>query len=72
MDRLNRPDWIEIELKCLFLGQRFAMLEEKVVLSCLLRRFRFRYDMDANGPAEPCVELVLKPKNGMPLIISSR
>lgn len=57
-------------LLLLFLGQRFAMLEEKVIMSGLLRRFRFTYDMDKHGPAIPCADLVLKPKHGMPLIIT--
>lgn len=54
----------------IFSGQRFAMLEEKVIMSSLLRRFRFSYDTAKHGPAIPCADLVLKPKNGMPLIIT--
>jgi len=53
-----------------FSGQRFAMLEEKVIMSGLLRRFRFTYDAAKHGPAIPCADLVLKPKHGMPLIIT--
>ena len=57
----------------LLLGQRFALLEEKVVLSSLLRRFRFTYDMAKHGPAKPCTELILKPSSGlMPLLVSNR
>lgn len=52
------------------IGQRFAMLEEKVIMSGLLRRFRFTYDTVKHGPAIPCADLVLKPKHGMPLIIT--
>ena len=56
-----------------YLGQRFALLEEKVVLSNLLRRFRFTYDSAKYGPARPCAELILKPTDGrMPLIVSCR
>jgi len=55
-----------------FSGQRFALLEMKVILSTLLRRFKFRYDMKKHGPALPCNELVLKPKRGMPLNVSPR
>ena len=46
------------------------MLEEKVIMSGLLRRFRFTYDTVKHGPAIPCADLVLKPKHGMPLIIT--
>lgn len=53
-----------------FTGQRMAMLEMKVVASRLLRRFRFAYDAAAHGPAKPCQDLVLKPKHGMPLLIT--
>ena len=54
------------------IGQRFALLEEKVVLSTLLRRFRLTYDTAKHGPAKASAELILKPKHGMPLIISKR
>ena len=55
------------------IGQRFALLEEKVVLSSLLRRFRFTYDTAKNGSPKPCSELVLKPTDGrMPLLVSRR
>lgn len=51
-------------------GQRFALFEEKVVLSTLLRRFRFTYNMEKYGPAKPCADLILKPNHGMPLLIT--
>ncbi|EFX88054.1 hypothetical protein DAPPUDRAFT_311593 [Daphnia pulex] len=52
------------------IGQRFAMFEEKVLSSTLLRRFRFYYDLDKLGPRKAIPDLVLKPKNGMPLQIA--
>ncbi|XP_046636795.1 cytochrome P450 4C1-like isoform X4 [Daphnia pulicaria] len=51
------------------IGQRFAMFEEKVLTSTLLRRFRFSYDLGKRGPRKAIPELVLKPKDGMPLRI---
>ena len=47
-----------------------AMLEMKLLGAWLLRRFRFVYDSARRGPAEPCQDLVLKPRNGMPLLIT--
>uniref|UniRef100_A0A0N8BX03 Cytochrome p450 n=1 Tax=Daphnia magna TaxID=35525 RepID=A0A0N8BX03_9CRUS len=52
------------------IGQRFALFEEKVILSTLLRRFRFVYDTAKHGPAKPCADLILKPHHGMPMIIT--
>jgi cytochrome P450 len=54
----------------LFIGQRFALFEEKVIMSTLLRRFRFTYDTDKHGPAKPSADLVLKPHHGMPMILT--
>jgi cytochrome P450 len=50
-------------------GQRFAMFEEKVLTSTLLRRFQFSYDLDKLGPRKGIADLVLKPMGGMPLQI---
>ncbi|XP_046636792.1 cytochrome P450 4C1-like isoform X1 [Daphnia pulicaria] len=51
------------------IGQRFAMFEEKVLTSTLLRRFQFSYDLDKLGPRKGIADLVLKPMGGMPLQI---
>jgi hypothetical protein len=45
------------------------MFEEKVLTSTLLRRFRFSYYLGKRGPRKAIPELVLKPKDGMPLRI---
>jgi cytochrome P450 len=59
-------------LLCLILlGQRFALFEEKVIMSTLLRRFRFTYDTATHGPAKPSADLVLKPHHGMPMILTA-
>nr|QST15013.1 CYP4AN-like protein [Diaphanosoma celebensis] len=53
------------------IGQRFALYEEKVVACCLLRKFRLGYD-PARPPVPVAADLVLKPKGGMPLILTAR
>ncbi len=52
-------------------GQRFALFEEKVLMSSLLRRFRFTYNTAKHGPAKPSADLVLKPHHGMPMIVTA-
>ena len=55
-----------------FSGQKYGILEIKVVLANLLRRFRFSVK-DASTPMLiPSSEVVLKPKKGVPLILSKR
>nr|QST15018.1 CYP4AP5 protein [Diaphanosoma celebensis] len=53
------------------IGQRFAMAEEKVVLSSLLRRFRFQLSSSAPKP-RPAIELTLKSTVGIHLVVSRR
>jgi len=52
-------------------GQKFAMAEEKVVLSSLLRRFKFELPVVAALP-RPSIELTLKSSTGFHLIVSRR
>ena len=54
-----------------FAGQKFAMAEEKVVLSSLLRRFKFELSPTAPLP-RPSVELTLKSSTGIHLLVSRR
>ena len=50
------------------IGQKFALLEERLVVSSILRRFRLSASRDlAQLPLVP--ELVLKPKLGLPVLI---
>jgi len=54
------------------IGQKYAMLEIKVVLSTLLRRFQFSV-ADASQPMMvPTSEVVLKPRSGVNLIVANR
>ena len=52
------------------IGQQFAMVEAVMVLSTLVRHFRFSYAGDA--PPEPLHRITLRPKGGMPMRMSPR
>ncbi|KAK7864371.1 hypothetical protein R5R35_010970 [Gryllus longicercus] len=53
------------------IGQKFALLEEKTVLSAVLRRFRVRA-LDAPSDVRLYGELVLRPQGGIRLVIEPR
>lgn len=52
-------------------GQRFAVMEEKVLLARLVRQFRFRATMTFQEN-RGLPELVLRPSRGVPLIVERR
>ena len=52
-------------------GQRFAMLETKILLSSLLRRFKFEISPGCKVPI-PSAQLILKSLTGINLVISHR
>ncbi len=52
-----------------YLGQRFAMLQSKVVLSTLLRHFKFELSPSAKPPIL-ANQIILKSLNGINLIVS--
>jgi cytochrome P450 family 4 len=53
------------------IGQKFALLEEKTVLSYILRHYRLR-SLDKMEDVSLMGELVLRPENGLRIIITSR
>lgn len=56
----------------LFSGQKYGILETKIVLANLMRRFRFSVADSSQPMIIPSSEIVLKPKHGVPLIVSKR
>lgn len=53
------------------IGQKFAMLEAKVIISALLRKFNFSYNLDRK-PLNISADLVLNFPDGVPLMVSHR
>ncbi|KAK7861805.1 hypothetical protein R5R35_000573 [Gryllus longicercus] len=53
------------------IGQKFALLEEKTVLSAVIRRFRVRA-LDRPADITLVAELVLRPLNGIRLVLERR
>ncbi|VDM69012.1 unnamed protein product [Strongylus vulgaris] len=53
------------------IGQRFAVLEEKVLLARLVRQFRFRAAITFEQN-RGLTEFILRPSEGIPLIIERR
>jgi cytochrome P450 len=53
------------------LGQKFAMLEQKSLLSTMMRNFTFR-TIDPKKSAEYSPDLTLRPKNGVDLMVTLR
>jgi len=51
------------------IGQRFALMEEKTILSHVLRRLDFK---STDKHVKPIIELITRPFNGINSIISSR
>lgn len=55
----------------LFLGQKFALMEEKVIVSWILRKFKITSD-DKREDLVLLAELILRPKNGIRISIEPR
>lgn len=70
---LQQQLWFFIlnEIKCFPSGQKFAMYEDKVIVSTLLRQFRFGIDVH-RLPIKESLNMILKPEGGMPLLIAPR
>ena len=55
----------------LFAGQKFAMLEEKVILSSIFRNFSVK-SLQPREELNPVLELILRPENGIIVELTSR
>ena len=55
----------------MFQGQKFAMMEEKVLLTYILRRFNIKSAL-AREDLKPSGELILRPESGIMVDISKR
>ncbi|XP_069699685.1 cytochrome P450 4C1-like [Periplaneta americana] len=53
------------------IGQKFAILEEKTVLSYILRKYKLR-SLDQREDIKEVAELILRPENGIRLCITPR
>ena len=55
----------------LFTGQKFAMLEEKVVVSTIFRNFNVK-SLQESDDLNPVAELILRPENGIIVALTPR
>ncbi|KAJ8872981.1 hypothetical protein PR048_026597 [Dryococelus australis] len=53
------------------IGQKFAMLEEKTILSSILRRFKIR-SLERREDVNPIPAIVLRPEHGIKVALASR
>jgi cytochrome P450 len=72
---LNSELLLSLSLKIIkkntFLGQRFAMMEEKVILANILRKFEIK-SLKSLDELQPLVEMILKPSTGIPIKLKIR
>lgn len=52
-------------------GQKFAVLEEKAVLSSILRKYKIK-SIDPRNEMKIVNELIVRPKNGINVILEKR
>ena len=53
------------------IGQKFALMEEKVVVASILRKFNLSTDVKPEE-VDLLPELILRPKNGIPIRVEQR
>ena len=62
-------EWNIDFLNSILIGQRFALIEEKVVLATVMRQFRFELTSDKPIPS---LQTILKSLNGVKLLVPRR
>ena len=53
------------------IGQRFALMEEKVMLAAILRKFEIK-SLKTTEELQPRTELILRPESGIPVELKLR
>ena len=53
------------------IGQRFAQMEEKILLASIFRKFELK-SLKTTEELEPCADVILKPNNGLPVRLTLR
>ena len=53
------------------IGQRFALMEEKVVLANIFRKFEIK-SLKKTDELEPIADVIMRPLNGIPVQLSLR
>lgn len=54
------------------IGQKFAVYEEKSILSSIVRNYRFKAAVDKMDDVDKIFELILRPIDGIPLVFEKR
>ena len=54
-----------------YTGQKFAMMEEKIILASVLRRFHIK-SLDKPGDISILTELILRPRDGIRLHLTPK
>ena len=69
---LSYPHTHDEFLFSIYTGQKFAMLEEKVVLSTIFRNFNVKSLQRTLEDLNPVEELILRPENGIIVALTPR
>ena len=71
LEKKKKREMFLINFDLLFLGQRFAMMEEKVMVSAVLRRFNIQ-SLQTPDEVLPLSELILRPSGGIQVKLTPR
>lgn len=53
------------------IGQRFAMMEMKVILAKIFKKYNM-ISPKTTAELEPCADIILRPNNGIPVTLTQR